>query len=77
MRVNNDRILTKILNTKPDGVRRVGRPKLRWEDGVDQKMRILGGKKWKKVALDKDAWGKLLQKTRAHQGLSGRRRRWR
>jgi hypothetical protein len=41
MRMNNDRILKKIFNTKPDGVRRAGRPKLRWEDGVDQDMRIL------------------------------------
>jgi hypothetical protein len=31
--MNNDRTLKKI-NTKMDGVRRVGRPKLRWEDGV-------------------------------------------
>jgi hypothetical protein len=30
-----DRILKKIFNIKPDGVRRVGRPRLRWEDGVD------------------------------------------
>jgi hypothetical protein len=26
----------KIFNTKPNGVKRVGKPKLRWEDGVDQ-----------------------------------------
>ena len=38
----NDRTLKKIFNTKPYGVKRVGRPKLRWEDGVDQDMRILG-----------------------------------
>jgi hypothetical protein len=67
----NDRILKKkIFNTKPDGVRRVGRPKLRWKDGVDQDMRILDVKNWKKVALDRDEWAKLLKKARAHQGLS-------
>ena len=59
MCMNNDRTLKKhILNTKPDGVRRVGRPKLRWEDGVDQDMRILEVKNWKKVALDTDEWAK-------------------
>jgi hypothetical protein len=56
--------------TKPKGVRRVGRPKLRWEDGVDQDMRILEVKNWKKVVLDRGEWAKLLKKTRAHQGLS-------
>jgi hypothetical protein len=42
VRLNNDRTLKRMFNTKPDGVRGVGRPKLRWEDGVDQDMRILG-----------------------------------
>jgi hypothetical protein len=68
--MNNNRTLKKIFNTKPDGFRRVGGPKMRWEDGVDQEMRILEVKNWKKVALDRDEWAKLLKKTRAHQGLS-------
>ena len=67
--MNNDRTLKKIFNTKSDGARSVGRPKLRWEDGVDQDMRILGVKNWKKVALNRDEWTKLLKKARAHQGL--------
>jgi hypothetical protein len=58
-----------MFNTKPDGVRRAGRPKLRWEDGIDQEMRILEVKNWTKVALDMDEWAKLLKKARAHQGL--------
>jgi hypothetical protein len=36
-------------------------PKLRWEDGVDQDMRILGIKKLKKVALNRDEWAQLLK----------------
>jgi len=68
--MNNDRILKKIFNTKPDGVRRVGRPKLRWEDGIDQDLRILEIENWKKVALDRNEWAKLLKKARANQWLS-------
>jgi hypothetical protein len=52
--MNNNRTLKKIFNTKPDGARSVGRPKLRWKDGVVQDMRILGVKNWRKVALNKD-----------------------
>jgi hypothetical protein len=44
--------------------------KLRWEDGVDQDMRILGVKNWKKFTLNRDEWAKLLKKAMAHQGLS-------
>jgi hypothetical protein len=68
--MNDKRTLKNILNTKLDGVRRVGIPKMRWEDDVDQYMRILEVKNWKKVALDRDEWAKLLKKARAHQGLS-------
>jgi len=69
VRMDNDRTLKKIFNTKPAGARRVGRLKLRWEDGVDQDMRISGVKNWKKVALERDEWAKLLKKARVHHGL--------
>jgi hypothetical protein len=59
MRMDNYRSIQKIINTKPDGVKRVGRP-LQWKDGVDQDMRILEVKNCKKVAIDRDEWAKLL-----------------
>lgn len=34
MCMDSDRTLKKILNSKPEGVRSVRRPELRWEDGV-------------------------------------------
>jgi hypothetical protein len=40
MHMNNYGALKKVFNTKPDGVGRVGRLKLRWEDGVDQDVRM-------------------------------------
>jgi hypothetical protein len=43
---------------------------LRWEDGVAQGMQILGVKRWKNVALNRDEWAKLLKKARVDQGLS-------
>jgi hypothetical protein len=64
------RTLKKIFNTKPDGARSAGIPKLRWEDCVDQDMRILWVKNWKKVALNRDEWAQLLKKAKDHQGLS-------
>jgi hypothetical protein len=58
--MNSDRTLKKIFDTKPDEARSVERLKLRWVDSVDQDMRILGVKNWKKVALNRDKWAKLL-----------------
>jgi len=65
VRMNNDRTIKKYS----DGVRRVGRPKLRWEYGVDQDMRILEVKNWKRVALKRDEWTKLLKKARVRYRL--------
>jgi hypothetical protein len=56
--MNNEKTIKKIFNTKPDGVRRGGRPKMRWEDVVDQDIRILEANSWKKVALDRNEWAK-------------------
>jgi len=64
MCMNDNRTINKICNTKLDGARRVGRPKMLWEGSVDQDMRILEVKKWKKVALDRDVWAKLLNTLR-------------
>jgi len=68
-RVSNERTLKKIFNTRREGTRSVGRPKLRWEDGVVQDTRTLGVNIWKEVALERDQWAKLLKKARVHQGL--------
>jgi hypothetical protein len=40
------------LNTKPNGVRRVERQKLRWEYGIDQDMRILTVKNWTSTEMN-------------------------
>jgi hypothetical protein len=35
---------------------------MRWEVGVDQDMRILEVRNWKKVALDRDEWVNFLRR---------------
>ena len=69
-------LLRKYSTPKPDGARSVGILELWGEDGVDQDMRILGIKNWKKVVLNRDEWAQLLKKARAHQGLSSQWWRW-
>jgi hypothetical protein len=34
IRMENNRTVKKVFNTRPEGTRKIGRPKLRWEDGV-------------------------------------------
>jgi hypothetical protein len=46
--------LRKCFNTRPEGKRGIGRPKLRWGDSVDQDIRLLGERNWKNLALNRE-----------------------
>jgi hypothetical protein len=70
LRMDNNRTVKKVFNTKPVGIRKFGRIKLRWEDDVIQDIKTLGVKNWRNVAMEKESWQKLLRKVRAQVGLS-------
>ena len=43
----------RILEYKMDGKRRVGRPRLRWEDCIVKNIKKLGVKEWWNLAMDR------------------------
>jgi hypothetical protein len=46
-----------VIEEDPIGKRPLGRPRLRWEDGVKREVeKIEPGIKWRKVANDRDRW---------------------
>jgi hypothetical protein len=42
IRASENRMIKNVFNTKPEGTRKAGRPRLRWEECVWQDIRILG-----------------------------------
>jgi hypothetical protein len=42
--MENSRIVKKVFSIRPEGTRKIGRPKLRWENGVIQDISALGVK---------------------------------
>jgi hypothetical protein len=54
MRMDNNRITKRMFNTRPEGKRGTGRPKLRWGDSVDHDVRILGERNWSNLALNRE-----------------------
>jgi hypothetical protein len=68
--MDNNRRVKKVLNTKPIGMRKIGRLKLRREDDVIQDIKTSGVKNWRNLEMEKESWQKLLRKARAHVGLS-------
>jgi len=59
----------KITLDKPEGRRQVGRPNLRWMDGVMRDAEKLGVRNWKSKAKDRDGWRRLLESAKTQHGL--------
>ena len=59
----------KITLDKPEGRRRVGRPNLRWMDGVRRDAERLGVRNWRIKAKDRDGWRRLLESAKTLHGL--------
>ena len=58
-----------ITLDKPEGRRQVGRPNLRWLDGVMRDAERLGVRNWKSKAKDRDGWRRLLESAKTLHGL--------
>ncbi|PSN33657.1 hypothetical protein C0J52_26202 [Blattella germanica] len=43
-----------------DGKRKVGRPNIRWIDGVERDIKVLRVQGWKSKAVDRDEWRKII-----------------
>jgi hypothetical protein len=60
----------KITLDKPEDRRRVGRPNLRWMDGVMiRDAERLGVRNWRIKAKDRDGWRRLLESAKTLHGL--------
>jgi len=79
--MEEDRMAKKIFSQEPEGTRRRGRPRKRWEEEVERDLQVLGVRRWR------DSWwqvGKngrtLFDRPKPTGGCSangrGRRRRW-
>ncbi|PSN51468.1 hypothetical protein C0J52_00735 [Blattella germanica] len=67
--MEEDNPARKLTLLKPEGSRRVGRPKLRWMDGIEKDLRTIGTRAWRRRALDRDDWRKVLAAARTQTGL--------
>ena len=61
-RMEEGRVVHKVLVGKPGGKRPLGRPRRRWEDNIKMDLQELGRScgDWMELAQDRDRWGGLV-----------------
>jgi hypothetical protein len=60
----------KVLNGKFHTTRPVGRPRTRWADVVQRDaLQLLGIRRWRRRAENRDEWGRLMREVGARKGL--------
>jgi hypothetical protein len=61
-RMGGRRNVYTVLMGKPEGKRRLGRPRRRWEDGIRMDLRGIdwGSVDWIQLAQDRDRWRALV-----------------
>jgi hypothetical protein len=47
------------------GERTVGRPKRRWIEEVERELKGMGVEDWKRLALERDKWKKIVEEAKA------------
>ena len=61
VRMSNERTVKKVFRGKPDGRRKVGRPKLRWLDYTENDLKSVEVKRWRKKTEDRLVWAIILK----------------
>ena len=61
IRQDDEDLSRRVLLSEPGGKRPRGRPRLRWEDGVEVDAARLGCRNWTIVTLHWEGWRKLLK----------------
>jgi hypothetical protein len=61
-----------VFKNTPEGERSVGKPRKRCLNDVENNLKHIGVRSWRKIANDKDAW-KLILKEAMVQPVEGKR----
>jgi hypothetical protein len=59
----------KLTVLKPEGIRCVGKPKLRWLESVEEELKNMGMRDWRCKSQDQEQWRTILEEAKVLQGL--------
>ena len=69
LRMDESRIPRRIMEWKPVGRRNKGRPRKRWVDDVEMDIRTMNIRGWRRLAMDRADWKRVVTEAKTHTGL--------
>ena len=49
-----------IFTQELEGTRRRGRPRKRWKEEVERDLQVLGVRRWRELAIDREKWKDIV-----------------
>ena len=68
-RMNDSRAVKRVFRENPGGRRLKGRPRKRWLEDVEDDLRKIGVRGWRRKAADREEWRGILEEAKALNGL--------
>jgi hypothetical protein len=68
-RMKEDRMPKKIFTQELEGTRRRGIPRKRWREKLERDLQVLGVRRWRELAIDRDKFRGIVRQAKAYTGL--------
>ena len=68
-RMTDSRMPKRMLYAQVFGTRRIGRPRKRWIDDVEEDLRLIHIEGWRRKARNREEWRRVCRQAKAHPGL--------
>jgi hypothetical protein len=71
-RMEENRLVKRVFEEHPGGRRKTGRPRKRWLDNIEEDLRLMNLKRWRKKATEREVWAKIVWRPRPCMGCSAK-----
>jgi hypothetical protein len=69
VKIDKERTVKRIADWRTVAVRRIGTPKLRWENYIREDLGKMKVQNWSKMAMDRDAWRRIAEQIKSLKDL--------
>jgi hypothetical protein len=69
VRMKENRMVERVFESHPGERRKTGRLRKRWLDDIEEHLRLMKVKRWRKKATEREMWEEIVWEAKALHGL--------